>query len=314
MSNEKSSIHFTCFISRLALPLQLLMAEDTRDFFQRSVAGYLLKPRYQIGMIAFVAAFALLFINLFTPYHLPESGSMGTTKFMYLVWSIVLVSFGLVIFFLSRLAMVLWAKRHVINNLQYIVWVVMEIIVIAVIAAVCFFCIHVERDFMTALLKCLIYSALLIIPPYVAAVIYRSLQDKKSKLNKIEEDLDKAINQKAAGRSIISFYDERGELQLSLAKENFLYIESSDNYIAIWYLKNNLPRKQMMRMTLQRMAEQLQGTSVMRCHRSYLVNMEQVKVLRRDKEGFFIEMGINGVPDLPVSKTYSEEILKWLSM
>ena len=289
------------------------MAED-RDFFHRRVAGYLLKTRSQVGMIAFVAAFALLFINLFTPYSLPASGSMGTTKFMYLVWSIVLVSFALVIFFLSRTTMVLWTKHHAINNISYIVWIVLEIIVIAVIAAVCFFCVHVEHDFMTALLKCLTYSALLIVPPYTAAVIYLSLQDKKTQLKEIEEDLDSAITQKAAGRSIISFYDERGELQLSLAKENFLYIESSDNYVAIWYLKNNLPRKQMMRMTLQRMAAQLQGTNVMRCHRSYLVNMEQVRVLRRDKEGFFIEMGINGVPDLPVSKTYSEEILKWLAM
>ena len=289
------------------------MAEE-KDFFHRKVAGYLLKTRNHIGIIAFVAAFALLFINLFTPYNLPESGSMGTTAFMYFVWSIVLVSFGLVIFFLSRLTMVLWTKRHAINNVTYIVWIVIEIIVIAVIAAVCFYCIHVERDFMKALLKCLTYAALLIIPPYIASVIYLALQDKKTQLKEIEEDLDSAITQKAAGRSIISFYDERGELQLSLAKENFLYIESSDNYIAIWYLKNNLPRKQMLRMTLQRMAEQLQGTNVMRCHRSYLVNMEQVRVLRRDKEGFFIEMGINGVPDPPVSKTYSEEILKWLAM
>ena len=289
------------------------MAED-RDFFHRRVAGYLLTARHQVGVIAFVAAFALLLINLFTPYSLPASGSMGTTKFMYFVWSIVLVSFGLVIFFLSRTAMTLWTRRHALKNVSYIVWIVLEIIVIAVIAAVCFFCIRVERDFMTALLKCLTYSALLIVPPYIAAVTYLSLQDKKTQLKEIEEDLDSAITQKAAGRSIISFYDERGELQLSLAKENFLYIESSDNYVAIWYLKNNLPRKQMMRMTLQRMAAQLQGTNVMRCHRSYLVNMEQVRVLRRDKEGFFIEMGINGVPDLPVSKTYSEEILKWLAM
>ena len=287
------------------------MAEE-KDFFHRKVASYLLKPRNQTGMITFVAAFALLLINLFVPYSLPES--MGTTKFMYLVWSLVLVSFGLVIFFVSRMIMVLWTRRHPINNLRYIVWIVLEIIVVAVIAAVCFFCIRVERDFMMALLKCLTYSVLLIVPPYIATVIYLSLQDKKTQLKEIEQDLDSVITQKAAEKSIISFYDERGELQLSLAKENFLYIESSDNYVAIWYLKNNLPRKQMMRMTLQRMAAQLQGTNVMRCHRSYLVNMEQVKVLRRDKEGFFIEMGINGVPDLPVSKTYSEEILKWLAM
>ena len=96
----------------------------------------MLKTRSQVGMIAFVAAFALLFINLFTPYSLPASGSMGTTKFMYLVWSIVLVSFALVIFFLSRTTMVLWTKHHAIKNISYIVWIVLEIIVIAVIAAV----------------------------------------------------------------------------------------------------------------------------------------------------------------------------------
>ena len=176
------------------------MAEE-KDFFHRKVADYLLKTRSQVGLIAFVAAFSLLFINLFTPYRLPESGSMGTTKFMYLVWSVVLVSFGVVIFFLSRLTMVLWTKKHTINNLSYIVWIVLEVVVIAVIAAVCFFCIRVERDFMTALLKCLVYSALLIVPPYIASVIYLSLQDKKYQLREIAEDLDSAITQKAAVRS-----------------------------------------------------------------------------------------------------------------
>ena len=86
------------------------MAEE-KDFFHRRVADYLLKARNQTGMIAFVSAFALLFINLFTPYSLPASGSMGTTKFMYLVWSLVLVSFGLVIFFVSRMTMVLWTRH-----------------------------------------------------------------------------------------------------------------------------------------------------------------------------------------------------------
>jgi hypothetical protein len=37
-----------------------------------------------------------------------------------------------------------------------------------------------------------------------------------------------------------------------------------------------------------------------------------VKVLRREKEGVFVELGIEGVPDVPISKTYSDSIQKWL--
>jgi DNA-binding LytR/AlgR family response regulator len=45
-----------------------------------------------------------------------------------------------------------------------------------------------------------------------------------------------------------------------------------------------------------------------------MVNMEQVKVLRREKENFFLELGIEGVKDIPVSRTYSDAVMKWLSM
>ena len=48
-------------------------------------------------------------------------------------------------------------------------------------------------------------------------------------LQEIEDDMDKAMQQHAATtKGLISFYDERGELQLSVAKENLLYIESAD--------------------------------------------------------------------------------------
>lgn len=288
------------------------MASDDKDILHQDVPAYMLNTRNQIGIMAFVAVFGLLFVNIFAPYELPTS--MGTTLFMYFVWSLVLVAFGLVILFLSRLVMFFIARKYAIRVPAYALWVAAELIVVTVIFAVCFYCIRVEHDFMIAFLRCLLYSTLIIIPPYVISTFYLSLQDKKRRLKQIENDLDSAMTQKAATKNIIPFYDERGELQLSVTKENFLYIESADNYVNIWYLKNNLPRKTSLRCTMQRMAERLKGTNVMRCHRSYLVNMDQVRVLRREKDGFFVEMGINGVPDLPVSKTYSDAILKWLSM
>ena len=79
-------------------------------------------------------------------------------------------------------------------------------------------------------------------------------------------------------------------------------------------MKGNMPKKQMLRNTLKRTAELLTDTNVMRCHRGYMVNMEQVKVLRREKESFYLELGMEGVKDIPVSKTYGDAVLKWLAM
>lgn len=289
------------------------MAENNeKEYLAQKVADYLLTIRNQIGMMAFVAVFGLLFVNIFRPYELPAA--MGTTAFMYFVWSLVLVIFGLIVLFVSRLGMFFFSRKREITRLNYFVWVFLELFVVSVIFAVCFYCIHVEHDFMTAFLRCALYSTLMLIPPYLVGILYLSMRDKTQKIKRMESQLDMAMTQKAATKNIIPFYDERGELQLSVTKENFLYIESADNYVHIWYLKNNLPRKLVMRSTMQRMEEELAGTNVMRCHRSYLVNMDQVKVLRRDKDGFYVEMGITGVPDIPVSKTYSESVLKWLSM
>ena len=56
----------------------------------------------------------------------------------------------------------------------------------------------------------------------------------------------------------------------------------------------------------------MKGSSIQRCHRSYMINMDRVKVLRRDKEGVFIELGIDGVADVPISRTYMNNITEWL--
>lgn len=287
---------------------------QTQDLFRQKVADYLLTLRSQITIVTCVGIFSVLFINIFRPYDLPDL-IRWNTPFAYFVWSAVLTSFGMVIMAIGRALFFLYLRRHDVTNLVYTVWVAMEWMVIAIICAVCFFCVSSDKsDFMSHLLTAIWKVAIFLLIPYAMVLLAFALGDKNRRLRQMEEDLDSATIQKAAQKSIISFYDERGELQLSLAKENFLYIESAENYVVVWYLKNNLIRKQMIRNTMQRMTQQLQGTSVMRCHRSYLVNMEQVKVLRREKEGFFVEMGVSGVPDLPVSKTYSDSILKWLSM
>ena len=112
--------------------------------------------------------------------------------------------------------------------------------------------------------------------------------------------------------TLISIRDSRGVLQLSVAKENLIYIESADNYICIWYIKNEQLKKQLMRITMKDISEQLADTNIVRCHRSYMVNLDLVKVMRREKENLFLEFGVPNVKEIPISKTYGEQVLRRL--
>lgn len=283
------------------------------NFFTQFVPQYLLTKRSLTIMVTSAAAFAFLFIIIYEPFKEPHWDEIPRFIFVACVLGIVLL--GMSIVAISRVIMCYHAKKHHITYLKYAAWVFIELELMSIAFSVCSTIVGSEKDIWVNFEKSLLYTSLILLIPYIVCITALALQDRNRRLREIEDDMDKAMQQHAATtKGLISFYDERDELQLSVAKENLLYIESADNYIYIWYIKNNLPKKLMLRNTLKRTAELLADTNVMRCHRGYMVNMEQVKVLRREKESFYLELGTEGVKDIPVSKTYGEAVLKWLAM
>jgi DNA-binding LytR/AlgR family response regulator len=55
------------------------------------------------------------------------------------------------------------------------------------------------------------------------------------------------------------------------------------------------------------------GMELIRCHRSYMVNFDKVKVIRKDKDGLMLELDTLNAVDIPVSKTYVENVMKTFS-
>lgn len=282
------------------------------NFFAQFVPRYLLTKRSLTITVTSAAAFAFLFIIIYEPFKEPHWDEIPRFIFVACVLGIVLL--GMSIVAVSRVIMCYHAKKHPVTYLKYGAWVFVELVLMAVAFSVCSTIVGTQQDIWENFEKSLLYTSLILLIPYIVNITAFTLQDRNERLRQIEDDYDKAIQQRAEGKGIIPFYDERGELQLSVTKDNLLYVESADNYIYIWYMKGNLPKKLMLRNTLKRTAEQLGDSNVLRCHRGYMVNMEQVKVLRREKESFYLELGIEGVKDIPVSKTYGDAVLKWLSM
>ena len=50
-------------------------------------------------------------------------------------------------------------------------------------------------------------------------------------------------------------------------------------------------------------------SGLLRCHRSYIVNKRNVKLLRKEKDSLTLELS-QGVGTLPVSRSYRDTVLK----
>ncbi len=286
------------------------MAEYRSTLFSK-LPKYLLTKQNQIVMVLFVSLFAIIFINIYKPFGSEEWMTKGKfTATQYLLWTTILVTLGMSIVAISRVIMYHYTKNptHNITILNYIIWVIVELALLSgaftILALITSYG-GTERDPIEIYKNALQNTIFILFIPYLIYIMYLSYQDKNAKLRTIMEE---NIGNKAT--SFISFHDDRGILQLTVAKENLLYIESADNYISIWYLKNEQLKKQLVRTTLKETSIQLADTSVIRTHRSFMINIDKIKVLRREKDNLFIELDHPGLKDIPVSKTYGEELLK----
>lgn len=266
-------------------------------------------------MVLFVPLYCYVFILLYKPrdfFSLDERYLFNLPVSYEIAWPIIIlimVAIGMMVLYISRLWMNFHARVRPLTYVQYILWVFCEILVMTIIYSITksIVCdVNVFYIFQSVLLT--VITTLMI--PYLMCYVYFILQEKTHQLNDIRQKLyEDDLSQQ---RAYVQIFDDRGILRLSVKNENLVIIESADNYVKVWYIINDTPKQQMVRNTLKSIAEDLKDTHIMRCHRSYLVNMDLVKLLRREKEGIFVEFDIKGLPNIPLSKTYSESITQWL--
>ena len=107
---------------------------------------------------------------------------------------------------------------------------------------------------------------------------------------------------------IINFFDEKDELQLSLRLDHIYFLESAENYVNIYYMNKASTERFTLRSTLKKQQEKLEKYGFLRCHRSYLVNFDNILLLRKDKDGPYLDFGVPNMPQIPVSKTYLDAV------
>lgn len=87
-------------------------------------------------------------------------------------------------------------------------------------------------------------------------------------------------------------------------------VEANDNYSAVYYLNDEGKlNREMLRVTLKKIEEQFQQYSqMMRCHKSYIVNIKKIDKVNGNAQGYRLQMQ-NLDFEIPVSRRFPREVL-----
>lgn len=274
----------------------------------KPIPAYLTVKRNIIQLVLFTAVFALVFINVYEPFGV--NVWFRITRWQLLFYSSLITLTGVLVVVISRILMYFVSKRRKLTYWNYLVWVMAEVILMAMFYSLYIKGILHDQRFLPDLIKLSIQNtALLLLLPYSVSWLYFSWKEKNLEI----AEMAHAQVTPDLSRMLIPFMDEKGILRFSVKLENLLYLEASDNYVSIYYLNNGKVTRFMLRNTLKNLEEDLKGTELVRCHRSFIVNCDKVKVIRREKDGVFLELDHPASVNLPVTKTYLESMMKAFS-
>lgn len=106
-------------------------------------------------------------------------------------------------------------------------------------------------------------------------------------------------------------FSENGKDLLRICPKQLAYIASEDNYCTIVYWEDLCLKTHLVRSSLKRLEDQLLCPLIVRCHRSYIVNMDQVSQVEGNTHGYKLYLPGICTP-IPVSKSYSTQVLAQL--
>ncbi len=133
---------------------------------------------------------------------------------------------------------------------------------------------------------------------------YRSMQHRMEYILTSKED-------SPFTGQLIPFRGAGSNDQITLSTSNFLFGKAQDNYVALYYLEEGQLKKFLIRTPLQSLMASINHKAIVRCHRSYMVNLLHVKTIKGGNRE--INLYLSPLDNqVPVSQSFKTEVLEKL--
>ena len=271
----------------------------------------MLQRNFLLRTVLFVSLFSMLFMSLYQPtlaYSTTWFGfhswkQTGITALFYVVAISTLI--------LSKLLLSAFSKSHDITVKSILLWLMAEFFVIATeyyLFTVIFKLGSIQIP--QLLLRIPLCVALILAIPYSIIWFYAQYKAKKEELELFKVTHKREIIE--SEHRLIQFRDSQGKHKMSLSEDSIFYIESQDNYVQIFYNLEGKLSSYLLRSTSQKTEEDLAGTSIVRCRRSFLVNTSKIVRWGKEHGHFTITLDNPSGKTITVTPAYYRTILTQL--
>jgi DNA-binding LytR/AlgR family response regulator len=112
---------------------------------------------------------------------------------------------------------------------------------------------------------------------------------------------------------IITIYSKYKEGKFNIYLNKLLYIKSCDNYVDVCYSDEARIEHKLIRNTISDVEQSLSHPSLVRCHRSYIVNIIQIESVPKNRT--LLQLSLKtGNTKIPVSRKFKKALLDSLKL
>lgn len=270
----------------------------------RPIPDFFVSTRNTVIQIIFTVFFAYVFILVYHPFGSQAWFEVNTGQFAFYAGFVVVL--GMVVVLISRTIMIQIRRRHTITIAGYTGMIVLEIL------AMTGFYMMIQKVFLKDVrfwfevyYMAIFNTTLILLIPYLISLLYFAWLDKKRNFDILLENKTFETEK----NRFVHFKDENGETRLSIQLENLLYLEASENYVTIHYINQSQPARMLLRNSMKRMELMVADLPIVRCHRSYMVNINRVRLAKKTRTGLSLELDSPVATRIPVTETYRKSVV-----
>ncbi len=162
-----------------------------------------------------------------------------------------------------------------------------------------------------ASLNSLVFT-LFLTPIGVLCVMSNYMRSLKRKLARAEE-LTRSLQsfQTKSFTQPLELISETGKEKFNMPVDKLLFIQSCDNYANVVRQNNGSTEERLLRSSLKNIEEQLTLPFVVRCHRSFIVNLSLVRAITGNSRNYTLSLK-NYHTSIPVSRESEKQVLELL--
>ena len=276
----------------------------------RDIPKFLLDKRYLVGSVFFILTFSVLFMVIYSPFSMTSWFSITDMQQFGMTLSFYVVA--LAILLLSKLGMSALQNKIRITYLRYMLWIIAEVSIISIFYTHFTFVYvpPVNESVGYILLRAFSCVTLIIAIPYIIITLFAAYKSKKEELEMLQYKMSLSEESSVTYPSLINLYDYNGTLKLTIHSDSLYYMESQDNYIKVHYKYQDKIHSYMLRCRTKTLEENLVETSMVRCHRSYMVNVMQINHIKKSAQGRFVVLNDTNIDPIPVSRSYFKNMVE----